>query len=47
MADTVALPVWALVLLGALAAWAAFDKLLVPALRWMVTSPANRVIDEL
>ncbi len=47
MADTVALPVWALVLLGVFAAWAAFDKLLVPALRWMVTSPANRVIDEL
>ena len=47
MADTVTLPVWALVVLGALAAWAAFDKLLVPALRWMVTSPANRVIDEL
>ena len=47
MADTVALPVWALVLLGVFAAWAAFDKLLVPALRWMITSPANRVIDEL
>ena len=47
MADTVTLPVWGLVVLGALAAWAAFDKLLVPALRWMVTSPANRVIDEL
>jgi glycerol-3-phosphate O-acyltransferase len=47
LADTVALPFWGFVILLALAAWAAFDKLLVPALRWMVTSPANRVIDEL
>jgi glycerol-3-phosphate O-acyltransferase len=47
MGDTVALPFWAFALIAALAAWAAFDKLLVPALRWMVTSPANRVIDEL
>ncbi|HYD58091.1 MAG TPA: 1-acyl-sn-glycerol-3-phosphate acyltransferase [Burkholderiales bacterium] len=47
MADSVTLPVWAFVVLGALAAWTAFDKLVVPALRWMVTSPANRVIDEL
>ncbi|HWA39568.1 MAG TPA: 1-acyl-sn-glycerol-3-phosphate acyltransferase [Burkholderiales bacterium] len=47
MGDTVALPVWAFALIAALAAWAAFDKLVVPALRWMVTSPANRVIDEL
>jgi glycerol-3-phosphate O-acyltransferase len=47
MGDPVALPFWAFALLAALAAWAAFDKLLVPVLRWMVTSPANRVIDEL
>ncbi len=47
MGDPVALPFWAFALLVALAAWAAFDKLLVPALRWMVTRPANRVIDEL
>src|SRR5690606_16666296 len=30
-----------------LAAWAAYDKLVVPALRWMVSQPASRVIDEL
>src|SRR5688572_6262096 len=47
MGDPVALPFWAFALLAALAAWAAFDKLLVPALRWMVTHPANRVLDEL
>src|SRR6185503_8308216 len=27
--------------------WAAYDKLLVPALRWMLARPANQVIDEL
>ncbi|HXZ50445.1 MAG TPA: 1-acyl-sn-glycerol-3-phosphate acyltransferase, partial [Burkholderiales bacterium] len=32
---------------GLLAAWAAWDKLLVPALRWFVSSRANRVIDEI
>lgn len=47
MGDPVALPFWAFALLAALAAWAAFDRLLMPALRWMVTRPANRVIDEL
>jgi len=47
MAETVALPFWAFAVLGALAAWAVFDKLLVPALRWLVTHPANQVIEEL
>src|SRR5262245_11526322 len=46
MSETVALPVWAFVVLVVLAALAAFDKVLVPALRWLVTRPANRVIDE-
>src|SRR5260221_7933455 len=47
MSETVALPVWAFVVLLVLAALAAFDKLLMPALRWMVTHPANRVIDDI
>jgi glycerol-3-phosphate O-acyltransferase len=47
MGETVQVPAWLLVIGTLLAAWAAFDKLLMPALRWMVTSPANRVIDEL
>jgi glycerol-3-phosphate O-acyltransferase len=33
--------------LAALAAWAAYEKLVVPALRWFVSNRANRVIDEL
>jgi glycerol-3-phosphate O-acyltransferase len=31
---------------GALAAWAAYDKLLVPALRWFIAGRANRVLEE-
>ena len=46
MAESVALPAWALALLGVLAAWTAFEKLVLPALRWMVTHPANQVIDQ-
>ena len=47
MADTVALPAWLFAVLALLAAWAAFDKMVMPALRWLVTHPANQVIDEL
>src|ERR1043165_1897388 len=46
MGEMVALPAWALAILLVFAAWAAYDRLLMPALRWMVTHPANQVIDE-
>ncbi len=42
----VSIPLWLAVLGGALAAWAAFDKLLVPALRWFVAGRTNVVLDE-
>ena len=42
----VTLPLWLAVLGGLLAAWAAFDKLLVPALRWFVAGRANVVLEE-
>ena len=46
MADSVAVPLW-LALAGALLAlWALYEHALMPALRWMVTHPANQVIDE-
>jgi len=46
MQDTVSLPLW-LALAGAvLAAWAFYEHLLMPALRWLVMHPANQVIDE-
>jgi glycerol-3-phosphate O-acyltransferase len=45
--EAVALPFWLLAILAFFAAWAAYDKLLVPALRWLVNRPANQVIEEL
>jgi glycerol-3-phosphate O-acyltransferase len=47
MSEAVALPFWLLAILVFFAVWAAYDKVLVPALRWMVNRPANRVIEEL
>ena len=47
MSDTVALPFWVFLLVLAFAAWAAYEHVIMPALRWMVAHPANRVIDEL
>ncbi|HEX6321766.1 MAG TPA: 1-acyl-sn-glycerol-3-phosphate acyltransferase [Burkholderiales bacterium] len=47
MSDPVALPFWLLAILAFFAAWAAYDKLLVPALRWLVNRPADQVIEEL
>ena len=46
MTAAVAVPFWLFVVLGALALWAAYDKLLVPALRWFMAGRANRVLDE-
>jgi glycerol-3-phosphate O-acyltransferase len=37
---------WLAVFGGVLAAWAAYDKLLMPALRWFVAGRANVVLDE-
>ncbi len=47
MTELVALPFWFFLVLLLLAAWAAYEHMLMPALRWMVAHPANRVIDEL
>ena len=46
MTEAVTLPAWLFAVLLILAALAAFDKLLLPALRWLVTHPANQVIEE-
>jgi glycerol-3-phosphate O-acyltransferase len=46
MGETVALPAWAFAILLVLAAWAAYDRLALPLLRWMLTHPANQVIDQ-
>jgi glycerol-3-phosphate O-acyltransferase len=47
MGSTLAVPLWLALPVGLLAAWAAYDKLLMPAIRWFVAGQANRVIDEL
>ncbi len=47
MNHTVALPLWAAVLLVLLAAWAALDRLLIPSVRWFIRRRANRVLEEI
>src|ERR1043166_4283097 len=46
MGETLAVPVWLALPAALLAAWAAYDKLLMPCLRWLLARPANRAIDE-
>ena len=47
MGETVALPAWLFVMIIIFAAWGAAENVVLPALRWLVTHPANRVIDQL
>lgn len=46
MNETVALPLWLAVVVLALASWAAYDKLLMPALRRFVRGRVNVVLEE-
>lgn len=46
MTSAVLLPFWLFVVIAALALWAAYDRLLMPALRWFVAGRANSVLDE-
>jgi glycerol-3-phosphate O-acyltransferase len=46
MSDSVALPLWLVVAVGLFAAWALYEHVLMPALRWMLVHPSNRVIDD-
>ena len=46
MTRLVSVPLWLLVLVLALALWAALDRLLLPSVRWFLRSRANRVLDE-
>jgi glycerol-3-phosphate O-acyltransferase len=43
----VELPLWLVLVLALLAAWATLDRLLVPSVRWYLRRRVNRVIDEL
>jgi glycerol-3-phosphate O-acyltransferase len=46
MTTSVSVPLWLLLLIGALAAWALLDRALLPSARWFIRSRANRVLDE-
>ena len=46
MTSAVLLPFWFFLILAALAAWAAYDKLLLPALRWFMAGRTNVVLEE-
>ena len=47
MTDTIALPIWLIIVGAALAGWVILDRLLVPSVRWFFRRRANIVIDEL
>ncbi len=46
MTESVSVPAWVLVVLAALAAWAAYEHLVLPLLGWLVTRPSEQVIDD-
>jgi glycerol-3-phosphate O-acyltransferase len=46
MSTSITLPLWLALIIGALAAWALLDRLLMPSARWFIKSRANRVLDE-
>src|SRR3954468_22367222 len=47
MGTQVTLPLWVVIIVALLAAWAAVDRILVPSVRWALRRRANRAIDEL
>src|SRR5258708_4103211 len=47
LGEPIALPFWLMALVLAFAAWALYEHVLIPLLRWVVTHPANRVIDDM
>ena len=46
MSTTIAVPLWLALLVAVLALWALLDRLLLPSVRWLIRSRANRVLDE-
>jgi glycerol-3-phosphate O-acyltransferase len=47
MTSTVTIPLWLAVIVSVLAIWAAFDRVLVPSVRWFMRRRLNRAIEEL
>ena len=46
MSSSITVPLWLALVIGALAAWALLDRLLMPSARWFIRSRANKVLDE-
>ena len=46
MSEAITVPLWLAIAGAVLALWAFYEHVIMPALRWMVTHPANRVIDD-
>ncbi len=46
MSATIAVPVWIVVLVGLLAALAILDRFLMPSMRWIIRSRADKVLEE-
>ncbi len=47
MTSSVSVPLWLVVILGALALWSVLDRLLIPSVRWVMRRRLNRAIDKL
>jgi len=47
MFESIPIPIWVIVLVGLMAAWAALDRLLIPSVRWYLRRRVNRVINDL
>jgi glycerol-3-phosphate O-acyltransferase len=47
MSSAVTIPLWLAAIIGALAIWAAFERIIVPAVRYLMRRRFNRAIDEL
>jgi glycerol-3-phosphate O-acyltransferase len=45
--EHVAVPAWLALLAGGFAIWALYEHVVIPALRWMVTHPADQVLNQL
>jgi glycerol-3-phosphate O-acyltransferase len=46
MFGTVTVPVWIAILIELAAAWAVYDRIMAPSVRWVLRSRANRVLEE-
>ena len=47
MSEAVSVPTWFALMVCGFAIWAIYEHVVIPSLRWMVTHPADQVIDQL